>query len=142
MSCGLSIIICYRFREYPGSESIVASSAGRAEYSDLEFKVQAHAYGSGHRIMPRDQRLVTDQGYTTNVCKRLRAFREDAGIEASAVAEHLRIPTALYVLYEEYELVPHQLIPPLCEFLNLSPWYYLTGLSDKYSPPFRSGEER
>jgi len=30
-------------------------------------------------------------------------------------------------LYEEYELVPHQLIPPLCELLNFSPWRYLTG---------------
>jgi len=81
---------------------------------------------------------MTDNSYVEKTCKRLRAFREEAGITASAVAEHLKIPTALYVLYEEYELDPHQSIPPLCEFLNLSPWHYLTGMSDEYSPPIRS----
>ncbi len=86
--------------------------------------------------MQKDQAFYTDKSYAARTCARLRAFREEAGLAASAVAEHLQIPTALYVLYEEHELVPHQLIPPLCEFLNLSPWYYLTGLSDTLSPPF------
>ncbi len=88
--------------------------------------------------MQKDQTFYKDKGYAISVCKRLRAFRKHAGLAASAVAEHLQIPTALYVLYEKNELVPHQLIPPLCEFLNLSPWHYLTGLSDELSPPFRS----
>ena len=86
--------------------------------------------------MQKNQTFYTDKGYTEKVCKRLRAFRQEAGFTESAVAEHLKIPTALYVLYEEYELVPHQLIPPLCELLNFSPWHYLTGMSDEYSPPF------
>lgn len=88
--------------------------------------------------MHKNQTFRTDKGYVVKVCKRLRAFREEAGLTASAVAEHLKIPTDLYLLYEEYELVPHQLIPPLCELLNFSPWYYLTGMSDELSPPFRS----
>ena len=92
--------------------------------------------------MQKDQTFYKDRGFAISVCKRLRAFREEAGLAASAVAEHLQIPTALYVLYEEYELVPHQLIPPLCEFLNLSPWHYLTGLSDALSPPFRSDKDK
>lgn len=45
------------------------------------------------------------------------------------------MPTALYVSYEEYELVPHKLIPPLCKLLNLSPWFYLTGMAAVDSPP-------
>jgi len=88
--------------------------------------------------MPKGQTFDIDEGYATNVCNRLREFREEAGLAASDVAECLNIPTALYVLYEEYELVPHQLIPPLCKFLNLSSWHYLTGLSDDLSPPIRS----
>ncbi len=75
--------------------------------------------------------------YSIKVCRRLRSFREESGMAASTVAEHLNMPTALYVLYEENELVPHRLIPPLCELLNISPWFYLTGKSDEYSPPFR-----
>ena len=79
-----------------------------------------------------------DRNYVAKTCKQLRTIREDRGLAASAVAEHLKIPTALYALYEEHELVPHQLIPPLCELLNLSPWYYLTGMSYEFSPPLRS----
>ena len=86
--------------------------------------------------MQHDPNLYLDNGYAAIVGKRLRAFREESGFTESVVAEHLNIPTALYVLYEEYELVPHQLIPPLCELLNISPWHYLTGSSDLLSPPF------
>lgn len=45
------------------------------------------------------------------------------------------MPAELYLLYEETELVPHRFIAPLCEVLNLSPWFYLTGKSDVESPP-------
>ena len=79
-----------------------------------------------------------DNSHAIRVCERLRAFRTQSGLTASAVAEHLNMPTALYVLYEESELVPHRLIPRLCEFLNFSPWFYLTGKTDAESPPFRS----
>ncbi len=92
--------------------------------------------------MQKNQTFHTDNNYVAKTCARLRAFREEVGLPASAVAEHLKIPTALYVLYEEYELVPHQLIPPLCELLFFSPWHYLTGLSDELSPPFRSDKGR
>ena len=88
--------------------------------------------------MPNNQTFRTHYKYAQAVCARLRAFRADAGFTASDVAEHLEIPTALYVLYEKYELVPHQVIPPLCGLLNMSPWYYLTGKSDELSPPIRS----
>ena len=88
--------------------------------------------------MQDNQAYQMDNGYAKKACARLRAFREEAGLTASAVAEHLKIPTALYVLYEEYELVPHQLIPPLCELLNFSSWHYLTGMPDELSPPIRS----
>jgi hypothetical protein len=80
----------------------------------------------------------TDYEYAQTVCARLKAFRKGAGFTAPVVAEHLSIPTSLYDLYEEYVLVPHQQIPPLCELLNVSPWHYLTGKSDELSPPFRS----
>ncbi len=92
--------------------------------------------------MQKDQTLYTDNGYAAIVGKRLKTFREDAGLTTSDVAEHLNVPTALYALYEEYELIPHQLIPPLRELLNFSPWHYLTGLSDELSPPFRSDKCR
>ena len=88
--------------------------------------------------MQKNQTFQMDKSYTDKTCERLRAFRKDAGFTTSAVAEHLKIPTALYVLYEEHDLVPHQLIPPLCELLNLSPWHYLTGMSDEFAPPIRS----
>ncbi len=88
--------------------------------------------------MQKNQTFYTDNNYAAKVCNRLKAFRQESGFTESVVAEHLKIPTALYVLYEEYELVPHQLIPPLCELLNFSPWHYLTGMSDELSPPIRS----
>ena len=88
--------------------------------------------------MPKYQTIRTDKSYLVKTCKRLRAFREKAGFTAADVAEHLNMPTAWYVLYEENELVPHRLIQPLCEFLNLSPWFYLTGKSDELSPPIRA----
>ena len=89
--------------------------------------------------MQKNQTFDMDRVYTEKTCKRLKAFREDTGLTASAVADHLKIPTDLYVLYEKYELVPHQSIAPLCELLKFSPWYYLTGMSDELSPPIRSG---
>ncbi len=92
--------------------------------------------------MQKTQTFHADNNYAVKTCKRLRAFREEAGLAGSAVAEHLKIPTDLYLLYEEHWLVPHQLISPLCELLNLSPWHYLTGLSDELSPPFRSDKGR
>jgi len=92
--------------------------------------------------MPKDQAFDTNEDYATEVCYRLRAFRQEAGLAASAVAEHLQIPIALYVIYEERELVPHQQIRPLCELLNISPWRYLTGLPDAFSPPNRSDRGR
>ncbi len=87
--------------------------------------------------MPNDHALPTGSEYALKVCARLRAFRLESGLEAADVAEHLKIPTALYLLYEKHELVPHQIIPPLCIFLNLSSWHYLTGLSDELAPTFR-----
>ena len=67
---------------------------------------------------------------------RLRAFRDDAGLTVADVASYLEIPTHLYVAYEEYELIPHPLIGPVCEILNVSAWHLLTGLSDELSPPY------
>jgi transcriptional regulator with XRE-family HTH domain len=87
--------------------------------------------------MQRNPILDVGNHYATKVCNRLRVLREKSGLTAPDVAERLNMPTALYVLYEENELVPHRLIPPLCELLNMSPWFYLTGKSDEYSPPFR-----
>ena len=60
--------------------------------------------------------MYIDNGYAAIVVKRLRASREEAGFTASVVAEHLNISTAWYALYEEYELVPHQLVTLLCRF--------------------------
>ena len=82
--------------------------------------------------------FYADDKYAVETCNRLRRFRENTSFTASDVAEHLNMPTALYVLYEEIELVPHRLIPSLCEFLNFSPWFYLTGKPDAESPPFCS----
>ena len=86
--------------------------------------------------MPTNEIFRTDYEYAQTVCARLRAFREGSGFTTSVVAEHLNIPSSLYVLYEEYLLVPHQVIPALCELLNVSTWHYLTGKSDELSPPF------
>lgn len=88
--------------------------------------------------MPRNQKIRTDKDFAVKTCERLKTFRRNAGFSKSAVAEHLKIPMPLYELYEKYELVPHQLIPSLCELLDFSPWYYLTGMADELSPPFRS----
>ena len=87
--------------------------------------------------MPSSPPFHTDYEYAQSVCARLRAFRKGAGFTVSEVAEHLNIPTSLYVVYEEYQLVPHQAIAPLCELLNVSPRHYLTGKSDALSPPFQ-----
>lgn len=87
--------------------------------------------------MQRNPILDVGNHYAIKVCSRLRVLREESGLTAPDIAERLNMPTALYVLYEENELVPHRLIPPLCELLNISPWFYLTGKSDEYSPPFQ-----
>ncbi len=92
--------------------------------------------------MPNDQIFRADRKYALRVCARLRAFRTEVGHAAPDVAEYLEIPTALYAHYEDYELVPHQLIPRLCELLNFSPWHYLTGMSDENSPPIQSNRRR
>ena len=90
----------------------------------------------------RDDKKIKarDESHIKKICDRLRVFRQQSGLTTSAVAEHLNMPAVLYVLYEEIELVPHRLIPPLCEFLNMSPWFYLTGKSETQSPPFRPVE--
>ena len=92
--------------------------------------------------MQKDQTLYTDNGYAATVGRRLKAFREEADLTASVVAEHLNIPTSLYLLCEEIELVPHQLIRPLCELLNFSPWHYLTGRPDELSSTLRPDKGR
>lgn len=81
--------------------------------------------------MAKHKLFRTDYEYATAACARLRAFRSQSGFTVSDVAEHLKIPTSLYVIYEEYELVPQQLIVPLCQLLNMSPWHYLAGFSDE-----------
>ena len=58
--------------------------------------------------MPTDQIFDIDSGYAKKACDRLRAARKQSGLTASAVAEHLNIPTALYLLYEDHELVSHR----------------------------------
>ena len=88
--------------------------------------------------MPNDPLVNANSGHILRICYRLKAARKQSGLTASVVAEHLNMPTALYVLYEESELVPHRLIPPLCELLDFSPWFYLTGKPDTQSPPFRT----
>lgn len=83
-----------------------------------------------------------DNAYARGVCAQLRAIRTESGLAASDVAEHLEIPTSLYVLYEEYELIPHQMIVPLCEFLNISPWQYLNRVPDELTPADRCNRQR
>jgi hypothetical protein len=90
--------------------------------------------------MPSSPTFHTDYEYAKSVCARLRVFRKGAGFTTPVVAKHLNIPTSSYELYEEYELVPHQLIPSLCELLNISTWHFLTGKSDELSPPFRQAK--
>ena len=90
-------------------------------------------------LMQRNKASYADKSYAIITCNRLRLYREESGFSASDVAEHLNMPTVLYVVYEENELVPHRLISPLCKFLNISPWFYLTGRSNGQSPPVPSG---
>lgn len=87
--------------------------------------------------MPVNPTIDTEYEYAKSVCARLKAFRIEAGFTTPIVAEHLNIPTALYELYEDYLLVPHQTISLLCELLNISTWHYLTGKADELSPPFQ-----
>ena len=91
--------------------------------------------------MPTNEKSHAAYEYAQTVCARLRVIRTDAGLTASEVAEHLNIPTSLYAVYEEHQLVPHQTIAPLCELLNVSTWRYLTGKSDELSPPFQQAQE-
>ena len=87
--------------------------------------------------MTNKQTIRKDENYARSVCARLKVLRTGSGFTEPDVAERLDIPTALYMLYEEYVLVPHQLIAPLCVLLNVSPWHYLTGISEEESPPIQ-----
>ncbi len=63
-SCGLSNMICYRLREYLGSETIVASGAGRADYSDPDVEAQERIYITGALL---DYAVRAQVGYGVNL---------------------------------------------------------------------------
>lgn len=83
------------------------------------------------------------EDYRRNVCDRLRQLRIDAGYQSQAeFAEEIGISANTYSKYENRSLIPHRLIPLVCEMLNCSSWYYLTGQPSQHSPPFTGERHR
>ena len=74
--------------------------------------------------------------YTKDFCGRLKKLRQRAGYSnQSLFAEELGIAANTYASYESRTLLPHKLIPIVCELVNCSPWMLLTGQPGQFSPP-------
>ena len=74
--------------------------------------------------------------YTKDFCGRLKKLRQRSGYSSqSSFAKELGIAGNTYASYESRTLLPHKLIPAVCELLNCSPWLLLTGQPGQFSPP-------
>ena len=79
--------------------------------------------------------------YKQKFFKRLQMLRKKAGYKTQyEVADELGISRNTYVSYETRTLLPHSLIPLVCELLNCGPWMLLTGQSDQFAPPLENGD--
>ena len=80
--------------------------------------------------------MSPDRDYKQQFFKRLKKMRRQAGYQTQAAfADELSIPANNYATYETRTLLPHYLIPTVCELLNCSPWLLLTGQPGQFSPP-------
>ena len=80
--------------------------------------------------------------YRIMFTERLKIMRKQAGFRNQlSVARELGISVTTYASYESRTLVPHHLIPSLCELLNCSPWLLFTGQPGEFSPPLVDGSK-
>ena len=79
--------------------------------------------------------------YRRKFCRRLKRLRENAGYSTqNGLAWELGISPGTYASYESRFLMPHHMIPLVCELLNCGPWMLLTGQSDQFAPPMENGD--
>ena len=79
--------------------------------------------------------------YKLKFCRRLKQLRIKAGYATQeSFANELLIPRNTYSTYEIRALLPTEMIPLVCELLNVGPWMLLTGQSDQFAPPNENGD--
>ena len=86
--------------------------------------------------------MKPNAAYRIEFFDRLKTMRKEAGYRTQfSIARELEVSTATYARYETRTLVPHHLIPLVCELLNCSPWLLLTGQPGEFSPPLVDGSK-
>lgn len=79
---------------------------------------------------------MSNKPFRQHFLARLKKLRQRAGYSTQAAfAKELGISANNYAQYETRTLLPHSLIPEVCELLNVSPWMLLTGQPGQMSPP-------
>ena len=80
--------------------------------------------------------------YNQQFFARLKKLRKDGGYSSQReFAEELGMSANSYATYESRTMLPHKLIPQVCELLNCGPWMLLTGQSDQFAPPSENGDK-
>jgi DNA-binding XRE family transcriptional regulator len=77
---------------------------------------------------------LTPSEYQRQFMERLKMIRVTSGYEPKEFAEALGIKTNTYLTYERRSLLPHHLIPKVCEITGHHPWHVLTGQPAWKSP--------
>ena len=76
--------------------------------------------------------------YRKAFCQRLKAAREAAGYTQITFAKELGLERDTYAKYESRSLLPHHLIPRVCQLTGHDAWYMLTGQSPTQAPVSQS----
>jgi len=81
------------------------------------------------------KRKKSPKKYKNEFCLRLRVIRESCGYTQEEFAKLLGISRDTYSKYEYRSLLPHHLIPVVCELSGHDPWFLLTGKSATLTAP-------
>lgn len=73
------------------------------------------------------KKLTTPTKYREAFCERLQRVRISAGYTQASLARELKIDKDTYAKYESRSLLPHHLIPAVCELTHTDAWFLLTG---------------
>lgn len=77
---------------------------------------------------------ITPAQYKKAFCTRLKSIREATGLNQDDFAKQLGIKRDTYAKYESRSLLPHHLIPRVCEITGHDCWFVLTGQPGSKAP--------
>lgn len=76
-------------------------------------------------------RAATPAKFKIDFCKRLQSARIVAGFTQQEVAQKLGLDRDTYAKYESRSLLPHYLIPQVCELFGIEPTFLYTGMGER-----------